>query len=699
MVKLGSNIYHLDRLTASLNSDYFEKLFTSDDFKLKNDSILEMESIENDEVFPIILDLIHGKKRQYQVLNEDNYFSLLKAMNHFGMEIYLENFDKIIEGDSKLYLLQDAKIFELYDFIKQNRGFDYLLNGLFKQLSKRLDVVQNISEKTSSSDKPLDHLVQLIRELECLNEKTRRCHVVPLCATLLKLTPKVFGIENSNFGSYGECDSDNSNDEERERYTTVNRRNIQLKSDEFRENGDLCDFTVRIKNTTFKLHRRVLESVSGYFTDIFRAEYSEAIAKHNGTLKCPRKEYMLSNEISPSVFGDMLRYLYRHYWYYGVLEEICPCRETAQAFIISQILRIDLISEACETSLKKYHQYQKSKDVGQILDYTHGRPECENIYVLYMVKNLNESWPKINNMSQFCSVNWTLLGKILNASHYVEDDPNKIVEIYSKWTSYDVHNRYQFLPRIARIINPSCVVNDEEYTTDAAEGLNNQSLQFVRAELWKILSSLPYTICSEKVVKNTSIKLEEIPVFIATESKQSAAVLNSDLDVITLMNNSDSTCSFEYRDTYYSKEKHTISATLIGDNLFIIYNMFDPRFQVYNFLLKKCFRLHLNLPGIDYFFFFNRDYYVLLNCNDEIYACSKFGQVAKYSMQFNRWTLLTKPGPYSYLYDEYYEEDLHYTSDGLKCFTERIKYANLQNILWRHLILRKIYGVHCLGYL
>ncbi|XP_065204525.1 uncharacterized protein LOC135834525 [Planococcus citri] len=668
MVKLGSNIYHLDRLTASLNSDYFEKLFTSDDFKHKNDSIIEMESIENDEVFPIILDLIHGKKRQYQVLNEDNYFSLLKAMNHFGMEIYLENFDKIIEGDSN-----DAKIFELYDFIKQNRGFDYLLNGLFKQLSKRLDVVQNISEKTSSSDKPLDHLVQLIRELGCLNEKTR-CHVVPLCATLLKLTPKVFGIENSNFRSYGECDSDNSNDdEERERYTTVNSRDIRLKSDEFRENGDFCDFMVRIKDTTFKLHRRVLESVSGYFTDIFRAEYSEAIAKHNGTLKCPRKdkEYILSNKIDPSVFNVTLRYLYRGYSPHTFQEEECRyCRwsEITQAFIISHILRIDSLSRACEIRLKDLkdeYQYLRSENVGQILDFTHGKPECEDLYVMFMVRNLNESWPKINNMSQFCSVNWTLLEKILmNASHFVEDDPNKIVEIYSKWTSYNARNRYQLLPRIARIINPSCVVNDEEYTTDVAEGLHNQSQQFVRAELWKILSSLPYTICSEKVVKNTSIKLEEIPVFIATESEQSAAVLNFDLDVITSMNNSDSTCSFEYRDISYSKEKHTISATLIGDNLFIIYNFLDPRFQVYNFLLKKCFRLHLNLPGLDSIFLFNRDYYVLLNCNDEIYACSKFGQVAKYSMQFNRWTVLPIPRPCSFLFGEYHEEDLHYTSDG-----------------------------------
>ncbi|XP_065200430.1 uncharacterized protein LOC135831683 [Planococcus citri] len=598
------------------------------------------------------------KKYQYQVLNEDNYFSLLKAMNYFGMEIDLEGFDKIIEGDSKLCLPQDAKIFELYDFIKQNRGFDYLLNGLFKQLSKRLDVLQNISEKTSSSDKPLDHLVHLIRELECLNEKTR-CHVVSLCAKLLKLTPKVF--ENSNFDSYCECDSDNWNDEERERYTTVNSRDIRLKSDKYRENGDLCDFTVRIKNTTFKLHRRILESVSEYFKDIFRAEYSEAIAKHNGALKCPRKdkEYILSNEINPSVFEDMLRYLYQRYCHYSALNEKCLFYETAQAFIISHILRIDSISKACETHLKKYLQYKKSEDVGQILDFTHGRPECEDLYVMYVVKNLNESWPKINNMSQFCSVNWTLLEKILNAPHFLEDDPNKIVEICSKWASYDARNRYQFLPRIARIINPSCVVNNEEYTTDVAEGLNNQSQQFVQTELWKILSSLPYTICSEKVVKNTSIKLEEIPVFIATETEQSAAVLNYELDVITSMNNSDSTCSFEYRDRSHLTKKHTISATLIGDNLFMIYNIFDPRFQVYNFLLKKCFRLHLNLPGLKNFFLINPDYYVLLNCNDEIYAFSEFGRVGKYSMQFNRWTILSKQE--SYLY---YEEDLHYTSDG-----------------------------------
>ncbi|XP_065210968.1 uncharacterized protein LOC135839042 [Planococcus citri] len=653
MVKLGSNIYHLDRLTASLNSDYFERVFTSDDFKQKNDSILEIKSIENDEVFPTILDILHKKKYLNDVLNKDNYLSLLKAMNYFGMEIDLKSFESFIEGDLKIYSPQDAKIFELYDFIKQNEEFEYLLRGLFKCLSQQLDTEQNKNEKTPSSDKPLDHLMQLIGELECLNEKTR-CHFVPLCAILLKRAPKIF--ENSNSGS--ECDSDNLNDEESERNTIVNSRNNPEKPRAFRKNGDFCDITVRIKNTTIKLHRPVLESVSGYFKEIFRAEYSEAIATHNGTLKCPRidKEYVLSDIINPTDFDVVFRYLYYYYPSYTLQKEDCKWYKISQTFIISHILKIDLLSSACEFRLKKEPQCVKSEEVAQILDFTYGNPEYEDIYVMFMVKNLNESWPKIN-MSQFCSVNWTLLEKILNAPHFLEYDPNKIVEICSKWTSHDARNRYQFLPKIARIINPSCVVNDEEYTTDDAEGLNNQSQQLFQAELWKILSSLPYTICSEKVKKNTSRKLEEIPVFIATVGERPAAILNSDLEVITSFNNS----LEQYSLSFLKKKDPIISATLIDNNLFIIYNLFLLRFQVYNFLLKKCFELHSNLPNLDsiYSFVYNRDYYILLNCNDEIYACSKkFDQVAKYSMQFNLWTVLSKQESY------YYKEIIHYTSDG-----------------------------------
>ncbi|KAL6958093.1 hypothetical protein U1Q18_051735 [Sarracenia purpurea var. burkii] len=124
MVKVDSTIYHLDRLRSSLKSNYFENIFTSGDFKQKNDTVLEIQP-KNAEVFPSVIDLIHGKKL-IDVLNKDNYLTLLEAMDHLEMGIDLDIVSSFIDDNLKLHSPKDAKIFKLYNFIRKNGKFQYL---------------------------------------------------------------------------------------------------------------------------------------------------------------------------------------------------------------------------------------------------------------------------------------------------------------------------------------------------------------------------------------------------------------------------------------------------------------------------------------------------------------------------------------------------------------------------------------------
>ncbi|XP_065204669.1 uncharacterized protein LOC135834658 [Planococcus citri] len=436
--------------------------------------------------------------------------------------------------------------------------------------------------------------------------------------------------------------------EEYRRY--VNDRNDCDKLNKFRKNGELYDITVRVGENTYKLHRHVLELKSGYFRDIFQAEYAEAITQCGGTpATCPSKdkEYLLSDEIDPSTFEDVLNVLYGYKKVYAIFQKFEYKWDKIANFLkIVHSLRLDEFLIDCIRDLKEEHQRWSSQDVEQILNFTHGKPEYGNLYVIHLSKHLAENWPNIRYVSQFYSISLPVLKKMLNSSHFRFDDPHKILDICSKWTCHDVKGRYQYLPQIARAINPLCAVEDDKYTTEAVADFNTLSEKFVRDELWKILSSLSYTFYSEKYFKNTSRKLEDIPVFISVTEEKKIGVLNADLDLITSIIN-------DFDPSYSS---FRTMATLINDNLFILSDWFGKHFfMVYNFFLKTCIQLHCDLPIPSWHGYYCR-YYTLLNCNNEIYSCSIDGRIAKYSMQFDLWTTLIKDDPH--------KENIHYTSDG-----------------------------------
>ncbi|XP_065200436.1 uncharacterized protein LOC135831688 [Planococcus citri] len=722
MVKVGSNIYHLDRLNSSLKSEFFEKLFTSEDFKRKNDPILEIQPL-NSEVFPAILEIIHGKEIQY-VINKDNYLSLLKELNHFGMRIDLQIFSSFIDYDLESCSPQEAKIFELYTFILQNSQFEYLSRSVLKYLSNHLDALQN--HEILSSEVPADHLVQLIENVNHPNESARYrvvqicsewlCHDMknrlPHMAELVKKTKLLHRDSEEMYSDFSKClpscdldkqarrkmistcffalvanggrfyptttkeytsdnyneyPSEDSNDEsetENEQYNgycVANDRNDCVKLNEFRKNGDLYDITVRVGEKTCKLHRRILESKSGYFRDIFRAEYSDAVAQFDETPKtCPSKdeEYIISDEIDPSTFEEVISSLYGYENLYAIFnrfeykwDKIVKFLKTAHSLKLGELL------QDCVHNLNEEYWRANLQDVEQFLNFAHGKPEYDNLYVIHLSKHLTKNWPNIGNMSQIGYISLPMLKEMLNSWYFRLNDPHKIVDICSKWTCHDVKGRYQYLPQIARVINPLCAVEDDEYTTDPVAEFNTSPEKFVRDKLWKILSSLSYNIYSEKHFKNASRKLEEIPVFISVVQRENEIdVLNADLDVITSINDFGRIHLSWRRSVGQDKP---LSATLINDILFILCNLGDSyKFMAYNFFLKTCIQLRSDLPSPGWSGYV--PYYTLLNCNNEIYGCSIYGQIAKYSMQFDLWTTLIKEDPLVYSYIE----NVHYTSDG-----------------------------------
>lgn len=436
--------------------------------------------------------------------------------------------------------------------------------------------------------------------------------------------------------------------------TFVNSRNEGEKLRKFLNNSDFYDITVRVEEKAYKLHRAVLESRCGYFLSIFQAEYAEAIAKCDGIPECPGKdkEYLLE-EVDQSTFEKIIEYIY---FDKDIIGRKC-FNGTGRVFKAADILKVDDLSKIMNERLKEYALWDLSSlDEVEILNTACGKGQYDDLYLLYLGWHIKCNWPKIYNVSQFCSISWTMLNNILKSPKLRFVDPHNIFDMCSIWVAHDVKNRYSFLSRIAQIINPNCAVNQDEYVTEAVPHLSNRSLQWVRDKLWEILSKVSYNVSpNEDLQKNRTTKLEEIPVFITLIEIDTIVILNIDMDEIT---------SFSILESENSEEplKSPVikSATMIDDNLFILLDShYSIIFQVYNFSLKKSFLLPSR------FYASRCDEYTLLNCNNEIYCCLKDhgGMIFKFSMQLNQWMEISKPK----FYESHHQYAL-FTTNGKRLY-------------------------------
>ncbi|KAL6958095.1 hypothetical protein U1Q18_051737 [Sarracenia purpurea var. burkii] len=246
------------------------------------------------------------------------------------------------------------------------------------------------------------------------------------------------------------------------------------------------------------------------------------MAKCDGTPTCPckEKEYLLDG-VDQSSFDVVMNYIYFDKDFGSEFKGIAGVFKTAD------ILKIEDLLKSLEKRLTDYDDIVSSRGVVEIMNYTRGKMPYENLHLIYFCKHISSKWPEIDSLSQFCSIPWPMLENVLKSPHFRLDDPHKILDICSTWVHYDVKNRYSYLPRIAQIINPNCVVDGEKYKAEAPAELKHDSQQLVRDELWEILSTIPYTVTSEELPNSKPKKLEEIPVFVVSSEAKTIEILMS----------------------------------------------------------------------------------------------------------------------------------------------------------------------------
>ncbi|KAL6954083.1 hypothetical protein U1Q18_050466, partial [Sarracenia purpurea var. burkii] len=196
MVKVDTDVYHLDRLQLALKSDYFEKLFT-EDFLEKRCDLIELPFMDSD-TFSAIVDVIYGKELK-SVITSENCISLLMAMDYLQMGIDLKVFASFLKEKAGDELSSNANILKLYSFIVGNQNFKALLPSVFQYLGSHLQNVRGYEEFHSL---PLEHFVEIIsagklsRNIEWVREFSEIC-VQWICFDWKNRLPHIFKLVNA----------------------------------------------------------------------------------------------------------------------------------------------------------------------------------------------------------------------------------------------------------------------------------------------------------------------------------------------------------------------------------------------------------------------------------------------------------------------------------------------------------------------
>ncbi|XP_065208209.1 uncharacterized protein LOC135837016 [Planococcus citri] len=675
-VKVDTDVYCLDKLQLAWKSDYFERLLT--EYSDQGECNLIELPLMDTETFSAVVDIIYGQPLA-SVLNSDNFITLLIAMDYLQMEIDVKTYGSFIESNSVL----DVKVFKLYDFVQENPNLRCLLPYVLMYLSAHLTGLRSNEEFLSL---PLDDIILIIisgaiappkakemreicqtcAEWICYDLESRLPHATKLVNAAKRRFLYVNGVKDVDFNAKLAHVADHMMQEEiakllynvlsfnaeidpagqeleeledKRTYAFVSiEKNERKKLEKFLENNYFYDIAVKVEDKIYKLHRFKLNSASGYFADIFSAEsFNTDTQCTEATTQQPIKntEYLL-RDVDQTTFEMIIEYIY-----FEELQLTCETITRVLKAAAASNLRIEKLFDKCISWMKENIEEVCSKVL--IID------EC--ICRSWIKENIKEICsqilikPEIINKFPICSISFDMLEDLLLSSRVCCDDPQKIVEICSKWVMHDVKNRYPLIPQIAVAINRNPTIEYDDYKVEGHVDLNNFSEQLIRDKLWNTLSSIP--LVAAPVTNNLSKRDEkdfsEIPVFISWTGDTTVRILNADLNEIASFSFF-SSFSSKIRDVYFK-----VSATLIRDNLFVMFtaHVYNREFYVYNLTSKKLSSLNCCLKEVDILC-----KYSLLNCRDQVYCCFEDGHVFKYLAELNCWMIVSKELPVSVRTDD-----------------------------------------------
>ncbi|XP_065199756.1 uncharacterized protein LOC135831300 [Planococcus citri] len=418
-IKVGDQIYPSNRLQLSLESNYFEKLFT-ENYAGKDGEFVEIRTLDS-ATFSAIVDIINGKDLE-SLINADSCVSLLLAMDFLQMEIDLKPFAKYIEKYAEEDLPFNSQMFELCSLAGANQDYKYLRCKIHYYLSRHFLDFLNYQEFLLLSPEELIDIIKIrqrVSRYPCAYEKNIVsrictkwiCHDVEkrlnnfvklVNAANYRLFKSFFRINADNIVSRLNNMRENENEEEIRRYFyQFLDRNGEINADDFEEprtidngfsthskinqidrvakwtkcakEGLLYDVIVKAGKKSYKLHRFVLITASSYFSDLFSAKNDEEQAQSTkSSNRAKIDEYVV--DFAESTFDLIVELIY-----FDSVLKMNSIEESIEILKAGKILKMDKLMIEGLFWIDCNVQNFSIEDILQILDLVLGDDSFSNL--------------------------------------------------------------------------------------------------------------------------------------------------------------------------------------------------------------------------------------------------------------------------------------------------------------------------------
>ncbi|XP_065225524.1 uncharacterized protein LOC135849170 isoform X6 [Planococcus citri] len=463
LIKVDEDIYYLDRLRLALKSRYFEKLFT-EDYRDRNCDLIEIPLMDTD-TFSAAVDIIYGKKLE-DVVDDDNFASLLMAMDYLQMDIHEDAYREIL--DERLCSRSNGRpfaheIFKLYDFITETGNFQGLLSVVYEHLSIHMLKLQDLDEYLRL---PFDHYIHVIAQQYSRSNKetyTNQKHALSevcskwICHDLENRLPRMIKLVNAarfrsscpNKLSYDDTDlrlpaiDKSTNVDKVSRYFykfltypggishTVDDPKLEVYGEKYYEISFVSDSSSEEREG----HDRIFPNKdsklevflrNGQLYDITIKAGEKLYKLHRAVLKSESLYFaeMFSKECSeladqsegtpptpPS--KDKIYFMddIDSSTFDIVVDRIYRLGKheftsggIVRLFKAAHKLKIDSLKNSCEKWMKSNSEGVCAEDVVEMLNFTHEHIEYKSLNQFFLSKYLVDSWPKIDNLPQFADL-------------------------------------------------------------------------------------------------------------------------------------------------------------------------------------------------------------------------------------------------------------------------------------------------------
>ncbi|XP_052795806.1 kelch-like protein 8 isoform X2 [Mya arenaria] len=193
----------------------------------------------------------------------------------------------------------------------------------------------------------------------------------------------------------------------------------------FLEKEELCDVEIQCGTRSFKCHRNILSTVSGYFRAMFLGKMAES-----------KQDVVKIQDIDENVMEDMIKYAYSG--------KVMISVENVQSILyVASILQVENVAQVCSDFMK---EHLSAENCGQVHTFAmqHNREQL----IKYTRDFITDNFLEVSKTPEYLSMSADVIDSIVGSNKLNVSNEAEVFDTVMLWINHDKEDRKQHLAKL-----------------------------------------------------------------------------------------------------------------------------------------------------------------------------------------------------------------------------------------------------------